>query len=78
MSKLNRSKRTIPTGQSMVRVLHPQFSPRLAIARASDYVEVPRLETYGTWPLSQMISEPSLIRLAVAAGQLPRDALELI
>lgn len=61
--------------QSMVRVLHPDFKPRdrqgnRITPTLADYIEVPRLSTYGTYEVVQMLPMEKLARLAILRNSL--------
>lgn len=61
----------------MITVLDPRLKGNLAYTKR-DYMQVPAIDTHGTWPLIQMIDEDTMIRFAVLANQLPKKALKLL
>jgi hypothetical protein len=63
--------------QSMKLVLDPRVSSADLRRRGpllTDYVEVPRLETYGTWRLMDMLPDQSMYNLLTTYNQLTRRA----
>lgn len=50
--------------ESMVRVIRPEYNrAKHGDIRLSDYVEVPRLSTFGTFPLMDMLSNTSIVNV---------------
>lgn len=58
----------------MVRVLRPSFkssiNDRRVYPKLSDYIEVPRLSTYGTYAVVDLISDEQRIALATFTNEL--------
>lgn len=44
----------------MIRVIRPEYDPRKRHITERDYVEVPRLSTFGTFNLMDMLSNVSI------------------
>ena len=56
--------------ESMVRIIRPDFrrydrDNRIVIPTLSDYIEVPRLSTFGTWQIVETLPMETLARLQI-------------
>jgi hypothetical protein len=67
--------------QSMVRVLHPHYNPlphgiygERVYPTLRDYVEVPRLSTYGAWRMKDLLSPETILTLAKRTNAMEKSA----
>ena len=74
MSKLNRNTRSFNTVFRQSTILHPAIQAsktnRDWQPSRNDYIDVPTINTRGTWPSVHMIDEDTFVQMAILAGHI--------
>lgn len=69
--KLNKTPRGFNTVFRRSTVLHPKFDSKMQ-ATAHSYIDVPTIDTRGSWPMVYMIGEDTFVEMAILAGHIKR------
>lgn len=57
----------------MRTIVHPEAVKRRGPVKPTDYVRVPAITTYGTWPIQDLMTKEQVVLLAAYANLLEAD-----